>query len=376
MIYLFCSASTLLYKRDALRSIAYPAGHIFRYRYLRKYVDRKVLDSLHQYEGATALLVYADTLERDGARDFSFYPLRKVNLLRLSSAAGAVYVDFRFGEFVNYGSDSKKRDSWDEFLKRMPGRPWPPKSTHQGSFLLDVDDEAQITTGDANQTDCWGYLVNQLDLSRDLSKSTFCLVQGFYYASQDRYGCYSETKLDAIDNTYDSIYPIPMGESVVLKLLLWRPTYDYDNPDSARKLSIKVGADAFASMSKNEVCSESRYDEDRTVLVCKRVFDNVLSFVSIEEPGDVGARSPHLTLLTKVRVPTWVIAGVVLLVGTGTFLLALDAEFFAFVATFLDGPWRSYLNEYGKVLATLTKLAGAVAIAVSTYLAFKRLPIK
>jgi hypothetical protein len=185
-----------------------------------------------------------------------------------------------------------------------------------------------------------------------------------------------EKRLEPTDNGFDSVYPIPMGKSVALKVLLSRPSFDYSDPNSARTLTVATGTDTFSGMSKNKIRSESRYNEDRTVLVCKRVFDTVLAFVSIEEANDTSVRSPRLTLLTKVRVPGLVTSTVVLGVVFGALLLGIDADVVKFLAAFFPEPPQGFLDSNAKPIAAIAKLLSALPVGIAAYVAFKRLPIK
>jgi hypothetical protein len=167
-----------------------------------------------------------------------------------------------------------------------------------------------------------------------------------------------------------------MGQSVVLKILLSRPSFDYDDPKSARTLKITAGGDTFSGLSKSQVLSESRYNEDRTVLVCKRVFDSALSIVSIEEPGDAEVRSPRITLLTQVKVPAWIVVVLVAGVVLSAALVAFDADTLKFIATWLPDPWGKRVDGNAKALAGIGKTISPLPIGISAFLAFKRLPIK
>jgi len=383
MLILFCSAATALYKRDALAAISYPKGHIFRFRYATKYVDQTVLDHLERDTGERGIIVFADTITTTAIAEFKFYPVRIISAIRLTHLADAIYVDFELGEFLNYGSDGKKEDVWNEYLKALGKRPWPPalksgrKEGEEGCFLLEATGSPfEVTAREKTPYENWHTVVNHLDRSVNLGKSTFLLCLGFYQIRSNWFFWHSESELKSKNNKFHSIYPVPMGKSVVLKVLLSRPSYDYDSPESVRTLSVKYGGDAFSGISKETIGSESRYDEDRTVLVCKRVFDSALSVVSIEETGDKTARSPRLTLLTKVRVPTWVMLLVIGGVAISTLLLALDEQVLRFIALLLDDAWRSALDRNVKAIAAIGKLLAPFPIAVSAYLAFKRLPIK
>lgn len=377
MLYLFCSAAAPLYKRDALECISYPAGHIFRFRYAVKYVEPGVLTNPKSFVGKQALLVFLDTVGSPKPIEFDFYPLRMVMILRMEVTAGAIYIDFGFGEFVNYVTGDERRDAWDRFFKNLASRPWPPgvKSgpNPDGRFVLSYElNPPDMTTESLRPYDNWNSVVNQLDKTKDLADSTFCLVQGFYEAG----GQMSESKLASTSQGFDSIYPIPMGKSVVLKTLLSRPSFDYANPKSARTLTISTVGDVFAGMSKNKILSESRYNEDRTVLVCKRVFDTVLAIVSIEEANTESVRSPRLTLLTRVQVPRLIIGFVVGGVALAALLLAMETEVIKFVATLMPSSIEEWLTPNSKTIAAIAKLFAPVPVAISAYIAFRKLPIK
>jgi hypothetical protein len=376
MLYLFCSAAAPLYKRDALECISYPSGHVFRFRYQVKYVQPEVLSNLQSFLGADALLVFLDTVDSPKATDFSFLPLRMVTIARMEVTAGALYIDFNFGEFVNYAT-SERRDAWDRFFKGLSSRPWPPgvKSGENpdGRFVLAYEiSPPDLSTECSRPYDNWNSVVNQLDKTKDLADSTFCLILGFFEVQKDL----AEKKLGSVRHGFDSIYPIPMGKSVVLKTLLARPSFDYLAEKNARALTISNAGDVFAGMSKNKIVSESRYNEDRTVFVCKRVFDTVLAIVSIEETNTQEVRSPRLTLLTRVRVPRLIIGIVVGGVALSALLLAMDADLIKFIATLVPTHIGKYLEVNSKAIAGLAKLFSPIPVGISAYVAFRKLPIK
>src|SRR6266513_1603450 len=241
MLFLFCSAATPLYKKDALVSTSYPKGHIFRFRYAQRYVDPGVLNNLESFGNSEGFLVFADTVEESGKADFVFYPVRAISLIRLIRLAGAIYVDFRFGDFVNYGSGKEDQLVWDKALKGLAERPWPPskksgrQKDQEGYFLLSANSGVlSITTESQIPFENWNSVVKSLDASNNLAKSTFCLFLGFYQVKKDWCCRPLEVKLESTDDEFDTIYLVPMGQSVVLKLLLSRPSFDHDDSASAR----------------------------------------------------------------------------------------------------------------------------------------------
>jgi hypothetical protein len=287
------------------------------------------------------------------------------------------------GEFVNYGKDGRRKDDWDRFFKALQERPWPPpsksgrKAADHGYFIFVTDAASpDLQTESPVPYENWHTVIKQLDASKDLAHSTFYLILGFFRTRRGGWMRRPEIMLDVTDNGVDSIYSIPMGQSVVLKLLLSRPSFDYDDPESARTLKMTVSGDSFAGLSKDKVHSESRYNEDRTIIVCKRVFDSALASMSIEEPEAKEVRSPRVTLLTRVKVPAWVMGTVVGGVAVSTLLLAVDSDSLKVLALFLPVSWKSAIEGNAKGWAAIAKALSPLPVALSAFLAFKRLPIK
>ena len=145
MIYLFCSASRPLYKRDILESTCYPEGHLFRFRYERKYVDAEILKKPKSFEDKEGAIVFLDTVGEEGHKNFDFFPIRKIRTVRLFPLGLAIYIDFRFGGFIDYGPEDNdtRKISWSRFFEDLLNRPWPPpeisgrtEDTDEGYFAM------------------------------------------------------------------------------------------------------------------------------------------------------------------------------------------------------------------------------------------------
>jgi hypothetical protein len=400
MIYLFCSASRPLYKRDALECTCYPSGHLFRFRYEKTYIDPAIWDKPESFRGKEGLIVFIDTVGEEGHKDFDFLPIRKIKTVRLFPKGLAIYIDFKFGDFINYGpeNDETQRISWRQFFESLPNRPWPPaeksgrkKEDSEGYFAMSKPlDNPEFPTKCKTAFEAWETLIRRLNKTNDLKDGTFFQILGFYMIKRiltipgvdltmpfPALGRLSEVPLRSKDNSYDSIYPLPMGKSVVLKLLFSRPTYDSHIGDSRRALEVKAGTEAFAGLSKNIIYSESRYNEERIVLVCKRVFDSFLSPVSIEqqnEPSNI--QSPKPFLLTRIKVPkrivSWIIGGVML----STFLVGFDADMVNLFGGWIFPNSTKFIMVNAKTLSAIAKFLATIPIGLSAFYAFRRLPLK
>lgn len=388
MIYLFCSAFRPLYKRDALESTCYPKGHLFRFRYERKYVEPQILRSPKDFEGKDGMIIFLDTAGEAGHKQFDFFPIRKITTVRILQLGLAIYVDFKFGDFVDYGpeEDDHRTTSWCDFFQNLPDRPWPPSQISarkddesEGYFMLfNPQINPEFPTEKMAGHEAWETLARRLDRTNDLKGSTFLQVLGFYKIKRKYIlGSRSEVPIKLGDNSFDSFYPLPMGKTVVLKLLLSRPGYDSTIGEDGRVLEVKVGRESFAGVSKGRIYSESRYNEERIVLVCKRVFDSVMSTVAIEQENEpFSVQSPKPFLLTRIKVPKYIIGIVILGVVLTTLLLGFDSEFVKLAGSWILPAHKELITENAKVFSAVAKSSAAIPIAVSAYLAFRRLPLK
>jgi hypothetical protein len=317
MIYLFCSAARALYKQDALDCICYPEGHIFRFRYRKKHVDPEIWKNTQSYENKDGIMIFLDTIGEIGKQDFDFYPVRKITILRFQKEGSAIYIDFRFGPFVNYeyGKNTFLQKEWDKFFKGLTKRPWPPSDKsgrndeEQGCFVFsNLINNPRFETDFPVPNKPWETVIEKLDKTKGLKGCTFFKILGFYeikrYWWDFRLHTFNEDLIRSIDNSYDSIYPLPMGKSVVLKILFYRPYFDSENPKDHRTLTIETHGDSFAGLSKDKIDSSSPYNEERIILVCRRIFDSVLASVSIkQEEENKTIQAPNPFFLTKIRVP-------------------------------------------------------------------------
>lgn len=400
MIYLFCSASRPLYKRDALECTCYPSGHLFRFRYEKKYVDPAIWNKPETFREKEGLIVFIDTVGAEGRKDFDFLPTRKIKTIRLFQKGLAIYIDFKFGDFINHGpeNDESLRTRWHCFFKGLQDCPWPPpdksgrkKEASEGYFIIwNPKENPEFSTKSEIAHEAWENLIRRLNKTNDLKDSTFFQILGFHEIKRiwsvpcinltipvPVFGGLSEVSVKSKDNSYDSVYPIPMGKSVVLKLLFSRPTYDANAKGSRRTLEIKAASESFAGISKNIIYSESRYNEERIVFVCKRVFDSFMSPVSIEqkdEPADIQAPRPFL--LTRIKVPKRMVSIVIVGVVISTLLVGVDADMINLIGGLCFPKSVLWIMKNAKTLSAAAKLLAAIPIGLSAFYAFRRLPLK
>jgi hypothetical protein len=438
---LFSSDASPRYKRNVLDTVCYPEGHIFRLRYHRIHVAQTIRDAgKGDWElaykvfrsGRRGLAVYAET-SADGG--FTFYPLRTVEILRIRVTGSIYYVDVHLREFVDYGNDRDARQETQAALHKaiqglasyplpqlkkdgsarrgltwrasQPGEPDPTApelfealpqtdqdTAHQGYFLTLTDNSrlGGACPKHADSTASWESVVDVLARSDSLKDCTFYLIEGFHEVRRT-FWLHTERLLPSTDDGWASIYPLPMGQVAVLKLLFYRPEGGTDALLS-RSIVVRTEGDVFSGTSHKAIAVTSRYNEERLLFACKRVFDSTLASIYLEPafekttgdgPRAEGAiaseevLAPRPFLLVRVTVPVGTVALILLGLVAAPILLTAGSDFYRDLGHYLKAHGHPDLGDILATCAThwaaFSKAVAAVVTLVAGYFGFRRLPV-
>jgi len=230
----------------------------------------------------------------------------------------------------------------------------------------------------------WQSVVDVLGHSPTMKSCLFFLTTGFYRVKRAwKIGSFQETLIEGFDDGWNTKYPLPMGKTVVLKLLFYRPE---DSPNIyPQNLAINVDKDVVAGISQQEILVHSHYNEERIELALKRVYDSVLSALSIEykpnvDPAVQAVLTPHPFFLIKVTVPRrtliFILAGLLL----APILLTLSPDYLVHIGKgqILQSRTKGlgdFIARNAGDLATYAKALAASVTLIAGYLGFRRLPI-
>jgi hypothetical protein len=184
-----------------------------------------------------------------------------------------------------------------------------------------------------------------------------------------------------------------MGRVAVLKVLFYRPEGGGDDLFS-RSISVRTEGDAFSGMSHKAIAVTSRYNEERLLFACKRVFDSTLASIYLDpafeeakkkDGGVAAATIPELVLaprpflLVRVTVPVatmgWILFGLV----TAPILLTAGSDFYRDLGQYLlthgHPVLGDILSRYPAHWAAYSKAAAAAVTLGAGYLGLRRLPV-
>lgn len=486
MFYLFSSDYSTKYKRNVLDILCYPESQIFRFRYQDYHVSDEIkgwaksqseLSKKLKEVGNTGVLIYAETAGDIPSKTFNFYPTREGEIIRIQVVGSVYYIDFKLGDFIDYNDQlTKNTESFHETIKKLKFSPLPPltyktdaagnklneqegltwyedknqptaydpstKSKTQGFFFSFIPKSAtspgliKYSKGGLNNLKAWESVVEALSSSASMKACVFYLIEGFYRVRRSwfLFGRREEYLIRPKNNNWDTKYPLKMGKSFVLKLLFYRSSNA--TPILPQTLEIKTDGDAFAGFSQKEILILSRYNEERILIACKRIFDSVFAPIIIElkkadgsasadipEPitsvvvnvsgdyrlipaaGDVPSRfsgnlglrveptpqndtpqasqdilAPHPFLLTQITASKGLIVLTLVLLVTASFFLFMSPDYIQQIGN--SQIVQNRFKEIGDTLVrnasaftALSKIIGAVSTLGAGFLAFRKLPV-
>lgn len=415
MVYAFSSATSPLYRRDVLDACCYPEGHIIRLRYSERLVPERVHRNPTRFEGEKGLLVFADggSPQRTNSQatptatggtppteqaDFTFYPIREIEVAHLQLTAGVLLVDVRLGNFLNYGPDGDRASEtqWDHQIKSLPNRPRPQHcAPKEGHFFYIADDQMiPLPVEDDPRQLAWRSVIERINRSSLCNCVTFRIL-GFYHAgtrraplaawakpwadrarnwtrvrrtpNRSRRKESSPTEGSPIPPTTegpDCTYNFRMGEMILLKMLFYR------SPTAPlvfhRALRLRKDEQAFSSASTDQVAVRFRYNEERIFLTCKRTTDPILSSLSLDQSAndDNEIWSPQPRFTVRVAPPHAFFLGNATLFGIGLLCLSVTGRNLSAI----------HLDHSG--WAWMFKPLGTLLVILATWNLVRKFPLK
>lgn len=444
MFYLFSSDFAPRYKSDILDILCYPEGHIFRFRYQNRHVSPEIKNwgesqqSLNEKlidSGSLGVIIYAETTGESPNKTFTFYPVREVSIIRIQIVGTVYYLDLKLGKFIDYRGDPNKKQLFQTTIEKLKFHPLPPltpskeqqqkegltwyeegrpvahissKEGNQGYFLHHISTACTClipySKGGLEDLRAWESMVNVLSSAPSMKFGIFYFVEGFYQVKRRwLIGPYKESLIEPSNNSWETKYPLKMGKSVVLKLLFYRSS------DAARilpqMLEIKSAGDAFAGFSETEILVLSRYNEERILIACKRVFDSIFAPITIElkeaktassegspqlwqliaspetwQKTDQPILAPRPFLLTQITAPWGLIAFTLFMLAFASFFLFMSPDYVQQIgySRLMQGNFKTFgdmLTKNSLAYSNAAKVFGAICTLFAGFLGFRKLPI-
>ena len=434
MIALFSSDFVPRYKEDAILTLCYPSQHVIVLRYRAGLVDNTIREwkvgsdeNVHipVFFSRKAILIYAET---SGA-DFLFYPFRFVRLEHCWKRGEIYFLAVSLQKYVDYGTSDMvgKLNELRNAIISTPTRPYPPQPQHKletteldsattranrpfapalGLYAYSMGKQESGIIGACrtkrNDDATWQSVVHIAQQSPDLQKHLFYRIRGLYtlkksFLPRRRF---TETPITPRTLVAESLYPLPIGDLIVMKVDSFRPSYA--TPFEPIRLKINPYGDNLIGVGHQEFQVHSRYNEERIILACKRVLEDTLTPITVlgaqvtsgsssttnttpaSTSQDVTPRErpvvPEARFLAQVTVSRAVIfvilAGLVLvplLVGSDAASVQAFAKILSVKAPNLGAVLAD--AEVAKSIARLLKWTGASITLLVGYLAYRKIPL-
>lgn len=403
MYYIFSTASSKLYQRGVLETCAFPDDHVLRYRYSQRLVPKDIQDAPEVLLHQNCLLVYA--YKNDADADFQFLPLRHGRIVESGFESGFLYIDIRLGRFLDYarGTHPDQLQKWKDVFASHKSRPRPADPPNEGAFIYNEDDLDGCFAYRGREV-AWQGIIDAL-FETPLGDCVTYRVLGFYKVTglmaNSARGLrflvskalsifpigvrrsviatsviralegYTERRILPKVRGADCWYKLPMGGTVVLRILVYRLK---ELPGPIRTLSLAYDQKTFTSVSDDELAIESRYNDIRVILSCARLADPTYTSLSIKQKTmipdkPIWAAEPGF--LTLIGPPRLFLVITLALFSFGLLCLNLSAtDHLPISDTWMNShPWISLLLQHPKPI-------GTVAVILASWNYLRKFPLK
>jgi hypothetical protein len=401
--YIFSSASSNLYHRGVLETCAFPDDHVFRHRYSQRLVPKEIQDTPEILMHQKCIIVYA--YKSDADLDFQFLPLRHGRIVESNFESGFLYIDIRLGRFLDYAKQThpNQLQKWKDLIASHPSRPQPRGAPTEGSFIYQADDLDGCFSHREREA-AWQDVIEALH-ETPLGDSATYRVIGFFkvtglLASSSRAirllvskvfsvlpadirrSSFATSTVRALERCAerrilpkvrgaDCWYKLPMGGTVVLRVIFYRLT---ELPGPSRALSLVYDQKAFTSVSDDELAIESRYDDVRTILSCARLADPTYTSLSIKQKTAIPDKpiwAAEPTFLMLIGPPRFFLLATLALFSFGLLCLNLSASDHLPISDVWMNchPWISILIQHPKPI-------GTVAVILASWNYLRKFPLK
>lgn len=352
MILLFTSAreDRPYHMRDLLNVCCAPPGTEIQFGYVKKWVAEN-LKSGERLTGQDALIIFCER-NTDGAKYFNYHPIRLAKITVAKSESDSLTIILQLAGLFDYEKYASKiaprMAEFEQYVLSSDDQPTPSTKTHRAAFVReDKDWDKNDFSGN------WLSLVEYVGRLQGLKSCIFF--------------CELETGLPG--SKMPSLYSRKTTESGKLQYSVeagksYRATYRLLFGEEAiqRPLEIVV-SDKVASVGGPFMSQWSSGVEESFVLNFTRSFESEISTLSVKVPPQAAAKieAPEIQALLKVNVAWYVLPSAITLMTLGTLLISWQPGGDANAAPLGSLVWA-------------TKAVGAMALALGSYIGFRKLP--
>jgi hypothetical protein len=348
MILLFTSAreDRPYHMRDLLNVCCGPTGTEIQFGYVKKWVAEN-LKSGERLKGQDALIIFC---ERDpgGAKIFNYHPIRLAKITVVNCESDSLTIMLQLAglfDYEKYASKIAQRMAeFEQYVLSSEDQPTPSAKTHHPSFVReDKDWDKNDFSGK------WLPLVEYVGHLQGLKSCIFFRELETSLPGSKMPPLYSRKSTEAGKLQYS----VEAGKS-------YRATYRLLFGEGAiqRPLEIVV-SDKVASVGGPFMSQWSSGIEESFVLNFTSSFVSGISTLSVKVSPQIAGKieAPEIQALLKVNVPWYVLPSAITLMTLGSLFISWQPE------------------QVGNFIL-LTKGAGLFAMALGSYIGFRKLPFQ
>jgi hypothetical protein len=339
-----------------------------------------------------------NSIAYDGQRadEFEFLPLRHGVIVECSIQSGFLFIDVKLMAFLDYAGNTgaSRLDSWKRTIGGHDSRPHPVSTPGGEGYFIYEEKELDGFFSERDREVSWKGVIDALN-STPLNDCVTYQVLGFYEITGWRQRIarrarallaksislpifrprawsgrrtqlllqfllsQSERRIEPMIRGSDCWYELPMGESILLRIIVYRPT-SLPSGDS-KTLVLAYDRQAFSSVSESELPIESRYDDIRTLVSCARLVDPTFTSFSIRQKPENGTNAiwaAEPSFLLRIGPPRFFLMVTLAVFAFGLYCLNLSSsESLPLSETWSAcHAWMASISRHPRPLGTLCVL--------------------
>lgn len=352
------------YKRDLLNVCCEAQGTRIQFAYRIGWVAEN-LRSPEQLKGQEALIVFCER-KSSGGRLFTYHPVRQAKIVDPNPEFDTMTLSLELRGFFDYdryrGQMDNLVEKFQTYVTQSEEQPTP-SDPAKARFV-----RVESVWEKAAFTESWTPLIDHVRNLDGLNDSIFFCVQN----RSEFGGPPSPLFPNPVADRNKTTYVLKSGASYEVSLhVIEGSQATFQDPELVVK-------DAVGSVSGPFVRQRSAGLQADFVLRCKRSFEEDTCMVSLRVPRSQpnSVRSPEIHALLKLGVRKGILLVAVSMLTIGGFLVSLTPDLASDLAHWVGGDDTSWIAVHRFSVSALSKLLGLAALAIGSYIGFRKLPSK
>jgi len=372
-LYLFTSLpqNRPIYKRDLLTVLSEPEGGRVQFGYRRKWVKPELFSESSLGE-RNALLLFCEKREEKGNFYYLYHPIRGAKIVKPAIQHDFLTLLLELDSFFNFSL--MQADVLGQYLSKLQAQikaaGFAPDPIQTDSSYFVTDSPPMETDSLSNVDKAWTATLEHFKGLEGLKDSTFVRLKEFSQLTS-----FPEAASVPVCPTYYSdkrAFTVKRGS-------IYRLVTEVVRAPNASAYQPELGIDpAVASIAGPLVRQEAPSETVEYVVHFRKSFEKEITTLSlsVSSTDSPGGRSSEIEGILTLDPPKGPLITAVVTWVFGLVFLTLGQDLIKGILLSALPTYHVWTENHVLLIASIAKSVGAVLIAVSAFIAFRKLPVK